>query len=354
MTAEAPIAPRLGLVLAGGGAKGAYQAGAVACMAEFGIEPEVIAGTSIGALNGAVLACHPPMRLAADLLGRMWERLAEEDFLKPSAAVLAAAAKSLGRLLAPDLVRWLDHARSVLGGGADGHGGYFDPRPLEALLRASIDPVRLGDRPELWATVFPSLGVPGWATCLLTDFVRAAAGVEAHWIRIQDLRHDPEAVYDLLLASAAIPLAFPCRSVDGQTYVDGGLRDNVPIRALIRAGCSHAIVIHLSNGSIWSRDDFPEIQIIEIRPRLPIQRSETPLIGALDSLFDFSSATITTLRQQGYADSKYYLSDLAEGLKVEAERKQSLAELHDQTLDLIRDPPILSGDLLARYNRDQT
>ncbi len=70
MTAHTPT---VGLVLVGGGAKGAYQAGALRYLAELDFSPHIIAGTSIGALNGAVLAANKPLKQAVQRLDELWD-----------------------------------------------------------------------------------------------------------------------------------------------------------------------------------------------------------------------------------------------------------------------------------------
>lgn len=101
-------------------------------------------------------------------------------------------------------------------------------------------------------TVFPSLHIPGLEYDLLMALInvfRARTETTAHRLCAQDCQQE-ETLYSLLLASAAIPLAFPQRTVNGQCYVDGGLADNVPLGALAAQGCTHAIVIHLQTGSV--------------------------------------------------------------------------------------------------------
>ena len=83
---------KIGLVLAGGGAKGAYQAGAVKYLAEIDFVPHIIAGTSIGALNGAVLAANLPFSHAADRLNLMWTNLGEANVIQPDQGAISQLA----------------------------------------------------------------------------------------------------------------------------------------------------------------------------------------------------------------------------------------------------------------------
>lgn len=79
--------PQFGLVLVGGGAKGAYQVGALQYLAELGLQPQIIAGTSIGALNGAVLASSGGFPQSVRRLSELWKQLARADILRPHSGV---------------------------------------------------------------------------------------------------------------------------------------------------------------------------------------------------------------------------------------------------------------------------
>ena len=75
LNTSAVSSDRLGLVLAGGGARGAFQVGVINYLAEINFKPNVIAGASIGALNGAVIASTSSMQLASKRLFHLWEEL---------------------------------------------------------------------------------------------------------------------------------------------------------------------------------------------------------------------------------------------------------------------------------------
>lgn len=294
--------PEFGLVLVGGGAKGAYQAGAVKFIAELGLEPNIIAGTSIGALNGAVLSSYLSFFDAAERLNQLWDDLAKANIL-----------------------RWNKDPHPI-----------FDPEPIEQMLRKAVNAVELRRGIELWVTVFPSLNIPGLSSSLLINAARVASGVNAEWLRVRDFPDD-ETVYNLLLASAAIPLAFPCRKINEQSYVDGGLKDNIPVGALAQRGCKNVIVIHLSYGTAWSRHDFPEQTIIEIRPEKPTNKSDTPFIGSVNSLLDFSADRIAELKKRGYEDAKNCLTPIIQTCKANQDLRHSHDMLIDSTNDLIND-----------------
>lgn len=204
---------------------------------------------------------------------------------------------------------------------------FFDPAPIEQFVQAAVDPAALRRRTEFWLAVFPSLCLPSLDYDLLMALIelfRARTGTSADWLCAQDCRSN-ETLYDLLLASAAILLAFPQRSVNGHYYVDGQLADNVPLGALTARGCTHAIVIHLQSGSVWDRHRFPDQLVIEIRPQALIDRCDTPIVGAAGSLLDFSSDRIAELKQRGYANAQRCLQPILQSLSVVAEGRQQLS-----------------------------
>jgi NTE family protein len=334
---------KFGLVLTGGGAKGAYQVGALEYLAELGFSPHIIAGTSIGALNGAVLASQQPFSEAVLRLGEMWEQLGEAEVLRPNAGAALPVMSYAAQTLIPTFSKWaVDFLikQQLL----QRNTAIFDTEPIERLLREAVNANNLKDGTELWVTVFPSLHIPGlqydWLMGLV-DLCRSRTGTSAHWLRAQDCEEE-ETLYNLLLASAAIPLAFPKRTVNGQPYVDGALGDNIPLGALAKQGCTHAIVIHLENGSTWSRQDFPLQTIIEIRPERPITKSNTPLLGTINAVLDFSSSRIAELRQRGYEDAKRCMEPIIQTFRATTDGRRQLVSLVESTETLLNDQPLPS------------
>ena len=74
---------KTGLVLSGGGAKGAYHVGVVKALAEYRIEVDIISGASIGALNGALLATSSSMQEGYERLNEIWQSLIQQSPIKP-------------------------------------------------------------------------------------------------------------------------------------------------------------------------------------------------------------------------------------------------------------------------------
>jgi len=152
--------PQLGLVLTGGGAKGAYQVGALQYIAELGLEPQIIAGTSIGALNGAVLSAYRPFPYAVQRLNQLWEQLGKAKILRPNTGAVLRSFSYATQTFTPTLRGWLLDFL-VAEGLMQDSSAIFDPAPIEELLREAVKPDELRRGIELWVTVFPSLKIPG-------------------------------------------------------------------------------------------------------------------------------------------------------------------------------------------------
>jgi len=332
---------KIGLVLAGGGAKGAYQAGAIKYLAEIDFVPHIIAGSSIGALNGAVLATNLNFQDAANQLDVMWTDLGKANVIQPNRGAIAQLASYIIQTSLPTFGAGATKLLESVGIFSNSKS-VFDPAPIENFLRRAVDPQQLRNGIELWVAVFPSLNISELRydpAMLIIDIIRAKMGQNAHWLYVQAANSDRQ-IYDILLASAAIPLAFPQREINGNVYVDGGFADNVPLGALADQGCTHVIVIHLENGAIWNRHQFPNQTVIEIRPRDSINKSAVPLYGDAITFLDFSTDRIELLKQRGYTDAKDCLEPILNTLTIERNRQNSLNLLQNRTQQLVDDSPV--------------
>jgi NTE family protein len=232
--------PKIGLVLSGGGMRGAYEVGTLlGIMQVLGRKREdeavfrVLAGTSVGAINAAYLAAnadrgdHGVSRLAD-----LWKslRLQEHARIRP-----------LGLLRWPRRLR--ARARELLELETPGNS-LLDTRPLERFVVQAIDWQRLHDNVEaghVAALVVAALHVVSGRT---TIFVELGPHSTFHPSPAANRTSLPGRIGpDHVLASAAIPLLFPTRRIGDAFYTDGGLRFNTPIASAIRAGAERLIVV---------------------------------------------------------------------------------------------------------------
>lgn len=325
---------KVGLVLSGGGAKGAYQVGVVKALVEFGIPVHIMSGASIGSLNGAVLASAPNLAVGAARLEEIWMELAQDSPLKrqsPSYLKLLFAAglrESLVLAVAHSLLATAqsyglpipEKLHQTL------HAGMMDDTPLKALLDKYIDHNALSNGIPFYVSVFKSFGSPLDLIRVLIAELGLLESRESEFIHIQ-LKPELERK-ELLLASAAIPIAFAPRQVNGTIYSDGGqggwrkAQGNTPISPLIDAGCDVVIVTHLSDGSLWSRHDFPDTTIVEIRPQSNVARDDG-ILGGMKDLLGFDERKITSWIEQGYRDTQHCIGQIVQAGKARQHLKAS-------------------------------
>ncbi|WP_448639598.1 patatin-like phospholipase family protein [Geodermatophilus sp. URMC 63] len=182
-------------VLGGGGVLGAAEVGMLQALLEHGIRPDLVVGTSVGAINGAVVAADPAPG-AVDRLRGVWEELASRGVF---------AGSLLGR--ARTLVRTRTH---------------LHPRePLRDLLTEHL-PVQ----------TFAELAVP--FQCVAASIERAAE----RWFTDGPL-------VDAVLASCAVPGLLPPVEIDGEHHLDGGLVHSIPVGRAVALGADTVYVLHV-------------------------------------------------------------------------------------------------------------
>lgn len=220
-----------GLVLSGGGGRGAYQAGVYKYLKEVGFHPDVISGTSVGAINAAAIASG----MDPDKLVSLWLDISRDEVFRMSFW------KNLWRFFT----------------------GTFKPladiTPLKNFLK---DNLNFKNLQESEIQVFIS------AVNILTAELRYFTNQEIQ------LQH--------LLASSAIPLVFPWQYINGVPYWDGGLMANTPIQPVIEAGAKEIVVVLLSPVGVQKDLGLPR------NKRESIERVfELSLIGSYQLVYNY-------------------------------------------------------------------
>lgn len=337
----APALPgQVVLVLQGGGALGAYQAGVYQALHEAGIEPDWVIGTSIGAINGAIIAGSPQER-RLERLRAFWERVQHRGAIdmplfSPGVGSLwanfSALAWGIPSFFMPRLPHWGGiHAPVGIESAA-----YYSTEPLRETLSGLIDVAAMNN---------------GRARLTL-----GAVNVTSSTMRYFDSREERLDIGHVM-ASGALPPAFPAIRIEGKPYWDGGVYSNTPIEAVFddtprRDSVIFAVNVWQSIGaepeSIWQvMSRLKEIQyasradshidrqkqihrlrhvIRELARRLPREELERPEVRELASWgcgtvmhvvrllaprlegedhmkdIDFTPAGISARWQAGYAD----------------------------------------------------
>ncbi len=189
-----------------------------------------------------------------------------------------------------------------------GDSGLLCDKRVQTLIDEYLDPAQLARGLPLFVSVFKSAG----GRLDLLRVLLAESGLsetpDSEFLHLQSLPVTEQK--EALLASAALPMLYAPREIDGARYSDGGqggwqrMQGNTPITPLLHAGCNMVLVTHLSDGSLWSRHDFPEATVLEIRPQQSIARDPGMFGGAKD-LLGFNSTKIPSWIDQGYADTMH-------------------------------------------------
>ncbi|MCI8442060.1 MAG: patatin-like phospholipase family protein [Provencibacterium sp.] len=253
---------RRAIVLAGGGSRGAYQIGVWQALRELGIDYQIVTGTSVGALNGAMF-----VQGDYEAARQMWLRLTAQD---------VANVDLSGAQDAPDPARAVYAGflrQAVAGGGVDISG-------LESIMRAVIDvdrfyasPVDFGlvtvEYPTLRPVTLCKKDIPGEKLC------------------------------DYLIASASCFPAFPTKLIDGVQFIDGGYHDNLPVNLAAELQADEVIAVDLESVGVRRRVKDEALPVTLIRPEHPLgpfllfepdSAGRNMALGYLDALRAFKKA----------------------------------------------------------------
>lgn len=190
-----PAKPGTAFVLGGGGQLGVYEVGMLRALLEADIRPDLVLGTSVGALNGAAVAARPDLTMI-ERLEATWRRLADDPVMGGS--VLSGAAN-------------LMRTRTAL----------YSHRRLRSLILRTLPVSKFED--------------------LEVRFECVAANVERaseHWF-------SEGSIVDAILASTAVPGLLPPVVIDGEHFMDGGLVNSIPIERAVELGAERIYVLHV-------------------------------------------------------------------------------------------------------------
>lgn len=289
--------PIHGLCLASGGARGAYQAGALLALAERGERYDRIIGTSIGALNGAFYAQSDGSVGAMLALCDLWREL--PTVLKPHLSNLARLVSSTAPALvlgpfAPTVIApsipylvWRLHQLSQ-----DPSWSALDNEPLRAMLREWLHFDQLKRTHKEFIITTYNTRVPASVS---TGFLSNRSAKNVAYQHAKDMTH--EELECAILASAAIPFLFPAQAIRGYYHNDAGVG--------VEAHATHALVhrfqtprvttILLKQNDPAQEADYGNNQVSFVRPSTEIA---TRLSG-----LNFDKTTIERLICLGYEDA---------------------------------------------------
>lgn len=255
-----------GLVLAGGGGKGAYQIGAWEAMREIGVRFDAIAGVSIGSINGALIAADD-FQAASEL----WNNISLDkgvNFSEPLPDPENLFSTKNWGVLFKEFVR----------------NGGFDASPVKDFVSKFVDEEKVRKSKTPFGLVT----------------VQMSQGMTPLELFIDDI---PEGqLVDYLLASSNIPLANNI-GPEGERFLDGGVYDNTPVSMLKKYGYNRLVVIDIATiKGVNHSLDFLNSNVVYIRPYN---------IDDLGASFDFDNAAVKMRMRMGYLDAKKAFSYLS-------------------------------------------
>ena len=216
--------PQTVLVLQGGGALGAYQGGAFAGLVEHSITIDWVVGTSIGAINGAIIAGNPP-ELRAQKLHGFWQHIATDENMglfamfgdsiavrqfQANLRTMQAMTSGIAGFYKPRHPMPLDLSKLV----HPGQASFYDTSPLEESLNAFVDFDYLNAGHVRYTACAVDV-----ASCELVRFENRTVGSRKK--ELLSARH--------VMASGALPPGFAPVEIDGKFYFDGGIYSNTPV-----------------------------------------------------------------------------------------------------------------------------
>jgi NTE family protein len=235
-----PSVGKIGLVLPGGGARAAYQVGALRAISDLlpsrAANPfPIVTGTSAGAVNATAIAIHADrFRVAVGNLERVWRNFqVDQVFRADTVSMLrsglhwALAMLSGGWLLPPP--------RSL-----------FDNTPLRELLQAQFDFASIRKSIDAGHLDALAMSAAGYVSARSVSFYSAKPGCDP-WSRMRRSGEPSELSLDHLMASIAVPFLFPPVLLGDEYYGDGAMREANPFSAAIHLGAERLLVIGTRN-----------------------------------------------------------------------------------------------------------
>ena len=285
------------IALEGGGAKGAYQVGVWRALQEAGVRYNAVSGTSVGALNGAMMAMED-----LSTAEKLWKDIRFSQ-------VMNVDDETMKRIMNRDFENF-DQVKNafrtirdvILGGG-------FDTEPLRNLVAEHVDEDKIHRS-----------GIEFFlSTYSLTDLKEL--DVDAKELA-------PGELQNMLLASAYFP-AFKQEKIGGKHYTDGGIYDAIPINALVTRGYKNLIVVRIYGFGVERRVKIPEdVHITTIAPRT-----------CLGNMLNFSSENSAINMALGYFDAQKVLYGLS-GQDYYIDRTMTEEEAYHHLWNHLKSPAV--------------
>jgi NTE family protein len=299
----------IALLLQGGGALGAYQAGVYDALAEADLWPDCVAGTSIGGMNAAIIAGNTRDKRVARLR-EFWELVSRSPF---------GLDGYFGPLAKGDAVRAFAQQMSAVTATVLGVPGFYAPRIPSVLfhLPGTLEATSFYDTTLLKATLerlvdFDLINSRGHDVRLSLGCVNARSGRLVYFDSTTDIIRTEH-----VMASGALPPWFPAVEIDGEYYWDGGVVSNTPLEWLARQRLPHTLAFQVD---LWAAPgEFPK-NIPEVFTRLKDILNSSRTIYRTDGYKELNHLYATLFRFLGQIPDEFKRGEDAEYLMSVARR----------------------------------
>lgn len=300
------------LVLGGGGAKGSYQMGAWQAFRELGMEFDIITGTSIGSINGALMAQD-----AFEVADELWNNIEYENIFREERKTNIRTINS-----ALDMVKFAVNDALIQGS--------VDSSSLEALIKEAVDEDKVRASSIRFGLVTVELPTMRPLTPMIEEIPRGM-------------------LYRYLMASSSCFPVFSPYDIDGVRYIDGGYYDNVPINLAIKEGADYVVAVDL-DGIGFVREPASEqgVDIIRIRS-----------YWDLGTVFEFDKNIFARNRRLGYYDTMkafgkldgfYYTFGNGESAKNLKALEVGLSVMRERVVRLAQSPMVRTISTVEKDN----
>jgi len=275
---------KMGLVLSGGGARGAYEAGVLYHIRQAILKNrhgfDIHAGTSAGALNTCFMtsSAHQPAQQGARLR-KIWENLRSSDVYKGDTLALSQMAFRLAGYTTSHLFGFSGLLKKI-----GPFRGILDTAPFVPFLQKQVDWERLNQNLKEGIFQAVAIATTNVGNGKLELFLNKRPEVEytgAYRIHLGPIQ------WYHALASAAVPIVFPPVRIDHYYYVDGSMRQNTPMSPAVQLGADKVLIIGVRYTPPVERAADPaDLAAAQNDPAIPtsVARTMDELMAALDSL----------------------------------------------------------------------
>jgi len=233
---------KLGLVLPGGGARGAYQVGVLKAVGEMlprrAPNPfAVVSGTSAGAINSVVLAARAKLfHIAVAEMEHVWSNFSSEQVFKSDSATMLKTSAHWFAMLA------------TAGLGVTNPRSLLDNDPLRHLLKSKINFKAIQKSIDKGYLDAVAVTAAGYSSARSVSFYQGQDGHDS-WDRVRRLGRSQKITLEHLMASVAVPIVFPPVRLGQEFYGDGAMRQATPLSPAVRLGAERILVIGARNES---------------------------------------------------------------------------------------------------------